>query len=168
MKEMLSIFEGRKVALESKLTNLSAQVDQKLSHSKRELLENIDKIRKEFMNLMKSSVDQEVKDMKQTGEVFYNFDQMLKDIKTQRAEEHRGMNEIIHQVTNDEKIVCQKEEATRKLLLGQINYLKENIKLEIESRKKSDEDIQMALDKYKELIQTKILEKRNDIKKREW
>lgn len=96
MKEMLSIFESRKVALESKLSNLSAHVDQKLSHSKRELLENIDKIRKEFMSLMKLQVDQEVKDLKQTGEVFYNFDQMIKDIKEQRQQEHHGMNDLIH------------------------------------------------------------------------
>jgi hypothetical protein len=44
--------------------------------------------------------------------------------------------------------------------------LKQRIKVEIESRKTTDEDIQKALDKYKELIQEKILNQRNDIKKR--
>ena len=34
----------------------------------------------------------------------------------------------------------------------------------MESRRAADEDIQKALDKYKELIQMKILEKRNDIR----
>jgi hypothetical protein len=54
-------------------------------------------------------------------------------------------------------LVYQKEEATRKLLLNQVNFLKQRIKMEIDSRKMADEDIQNALDKYRELIQTKIL-----------
>jgi hypothetical protein len=38
------------------------------------------------------------------------------------------------------------------------------LKVEIESRRITDNDIWDALDKYKELIQDKIITKRNDIK----
>jgi hypothetical protein len=38
------------------------------------------------------------------------------------------------------------------------------LKIEIECRRTTDQDIWNALDKYKELIQEKIITKRNDIK----
>ena len=74
---------------------------------------------------------------------------------------------MIKHTINDEKIVYQKDEATRKLLISQINFLKVRIKSEVDSRKLADEDIKSALDKYKEMIEEKIQMKRNDIKKRE-
>lgn len=101
------------------------------------------------------------------GEIEYNFKNMIADTKADRQDDMEWLNALIHETVNDEFVVYQKQEATRKLLISQINFLKQRLKVEIESREKTDEDIQKALDKYKELIQEKILQKRNDIKKRE-
>lgn len=105
--------------------------------------------------------------MKQMGELEYNFETMVNQIHKTKAHEQEELHHKIVTVINDDNVVYQKEEATRKLLIGQVNFLKERIKMEIESRKIADEDIQNALDKYKELIASKIMEQRNDIKKRD-
>ena len=48
MKEKLSNFEHRKTTLQSKMVMLSAAIDKKLSHSKVNMLEKIDKQKKKF------------------------------------------------------------------------------------------------------------------------
>ena len=50
------------------------------------------------------------------------------------------------------------------MLLSQINFLKDRLKAEIEGRRIADEDIWQALEQYKDMIQRKVMARRNDIK----
>lgn len=75
------------------------------------------------------------------GELEYNFNNMILDTKADRTDDMEWLNQVIDKTVNDDFVVYQKEEATRKLLLSQINFLKQRIKVEIESRKTTDEDI---------------------------
>ena len=54
---------------------------------------------------------------------------------------------------------------TRKLLFGELNRLKTRCKLEVDSRKRADQEITAALDKYQELISREVEAKKQDIKK---
>lgn len=131
------------------------------------MLDKIDKNGTQFDETFRSHVDKDIKCLKKLGELEYNFENMLQDIDTDRKDDTEWLNDMIQHTINDEKIVYQKDEATRKLLISQINFLKVRIKNEVDSRKLADEDIKSALDKYKEMIEEKIQMKRNDIKKRE-
>ena len=167
MKEMLTQFESRKSTLEGKMEALAASVDKKLSFNKAHILDSVDKQKKNFKEAFRNNVEADVREMKQLGELEYNFETMVNGIHQQKATELEELHTKIKTTVNDDNVVYQKEEATRKILLGQVNFLKDRIKMEIESRKIADEDIQNALDKYKELIASKIMEHRNDIKKRD-
>lgn len=83
------------------------------------------------------------------GEYEYNFDMMKQSIRSDGDSELNGMLILIDKTVNDENVVCQKQEATKKLLIGQINFLKQKIKIEMESRRIADEDIATALDQFK-------------------
>lgn len=167
MKEKIAEFEQRKTKLESRLAALNASIDKRLSHKKSEIFETIDEQSKHFQTAFRAHVNMDIAELKQMGEVEYNFNQMTDQIQLKKSNEMGKLIQMIKDTVNDEQMVYEKHEATRKLLLSQINFLKDRIKIEIESRRVSDEDIQLALDKYKELIAARIMEKRNDIKKRE-
>ena len=143
---------------------LDANIDKKLMYQKQRMLELIDRKKELFGKTFREYIDYDVKELKNMGQLEYNFNNMIKDIKTNRDTELEWLHELINKTINDKKIVHQREEATKKLLFSQVNFLKHKIKTEIESRKVTDDDIQSALDKYKELIQQKVLEKRNDIR----
>jgi hypothetical protein len=74
MKETLSTFESRKTTLESKLVALNAQVEKKIGFNKAKMADDVEDQRKNFEKLARSSVDNDVKDLKQMGEYEYNFD----------------------------------------------------------------------------------------------
>ena len=131
------------------------------------MLEDVDKKKQIFGKTFRSYVDYDVKELKNMGQLEYNFNNMSKDIKRDRDDDLNWLHELINKTINDKKVVHQREEATKKMLFSQVNFLKQRIKTEIESRKVTDDDIQAALDKYKELIQQKVLEKRNDLKNRD-
>ena len=152
MKEKLAGFEQRKISLQSKLVALSAAIDTKLSYNKQNMLERIDRQKQQFENTFRDHIDADVKELKHIGELQYNFENMIIDINAERTDDLQWLNDLIDKTVNDEFVIYQKEEATRKLLLSQINFLKQRVKVEIESRKTTDEDIQQALNKYKELI----------------
>lgn len=118
MKETLSTFEQRKVKLESKLVALNAQVDKKITFNKAKMADSVETQRKNFEALARKNVDDDVRDMKQIGEYEYNFDQMVKQIKKDRSSDFETLTKLIEVTVNDEFLVCQKEEATRKLLLS--------------------------------------------------
>lgn len=166
MKEQLTQFDMTKTQLQSKLVILSALVEKKLVTKKTEILDNIETQKNSFSKEFRANVDKDASDLKQMGELQYNFEKMMDDITARKELEVSTLNSLIEKTVNDEN-VYQKEEATRKLLLSQVNFLKERIKMEICSRQIADEDIQKALDQYKGLIQETILHKRNDIKNRD-
>ncbi len=56
---------------------------------------------------------------------------------------------------------------TRKLLYQELNRLKQRCKIEIDSRRRADQEIQSALDKYQELIAREVETKKQDIKQRQ-
>lgn len=141
MKEKLSNFEHRKTALQSKMVMLSAAIDKKLSHNKVNMLEKIDKQKKKFESTFREHVDADVKELKQMGEIEYNFKNMIIDTNADRKDDMEWLNSMIHETVNDEFVVYQKQEATKKLLISQINFLKQRLKVEIESRETTDEDI---------------------------
>ena len=143
---------------------LDASIEKKLMYQKQRMLELVDKKKALFGRTFRDYIDYDVKELKNMGQLEYNFNNMIKDIKTNRDTELNWLHELINKTINDKKVVHQREEATKKLLFSQVNFLKQKIKAEVESRKVTDDDIQAALDKYKELIQQKVLEKRNDIR----
>lgn len=55
---------------------------------------------------------------------------------------------------------------TRKILYQEINRLKTRCKLEVDSRRRADEEIESALVKYQELISREVETKRQDIKQK--
>ena len=56
--------------------------------------------------------------------------------------------QLIDKVVNETPEIYQRQETTKKLLYQEINRLKTRVKLEVESRRRADEEIQAALDKY--------------------
>ena len=84
MKEKLANFEHRKIALQSKLVALSASIDKKLSHNKTNMVERIDRQKKKFEDTFREQVDADVKELKQMGELEYNFNNMIIDTKADR------------------------------------------------------------------------------------
>ena len=54
----------------------------------------------------------------------------------------------------------EQEEACRKMLLQQINQLKNQTKLEIEQRKLADDEIQQALTQYQMIIEKEVAKQR--------
>ena len=69
-------------------------------------------------------MDADVKELKQMGELEYNFNNMIIDTKADRYDDMEWLNQLIDKTVNDDFVVYQNEEATRKLLLSQINFLK--------------------------------------------
>jgi hypothetical protein len=49
---------------------------------------------------------------------------MIGDIKSERSDDMQWLDQLIDKTINDDFVIYQKEEATRKLLLSQINFLK--------------------------------------------
>ena len=70
---------------------------------------------------------------------------------------------LIDKVVNETPEIYQRQETTKKLLFQEINRLKTRVKLEVESRRRADEEIQSALDKYQEVIGREVENKRQEI-----
>jgi hypothetical protein len=70
----------------------------------------------------------------------------------------------IDHVINQDSQIYEKQQQTRTILYKELNRLKEQLKLEVDSRKHADEEIAVALEKYQELISKEVETKRQDIK----
>ena len=88
------------------------------------MLERIDRQKHQFQNTFRDHIDADVKELKHIGELQYNFENMIIDINAERTDDLQWLNDLIDKTVNDEFVIYQKEEATRKLLLSQINFLK--------------------------------------------
>ena len=66
---------------------LSAAIDQKLSHNKQEMLERIDRQKQSFESTFRSHLDADVKELKHMGELEYNFENMVLDINSARKDD---------------------------------------------------------------------------------
>lgn len=93
---------------------------------------------------------------KEVSELEYNLNQMLKEIYQEREDDRQWLADSTQDAINDEHTVCQKQEASRAILISQVNFLKQRLKMEIDSRRITDKDIYDALEKYKFLIAKKI------------
>ena len=69
----------------------------------------------------------------------------------------------IDNMINESPELYEKQETTRKLLFQELNRLKTRIKLEVDSRRRADDEIQRALDKYQEVIGREVENKRQEI-----
>ena len=118
MKEKLANFESRKKQQESKLMVLDASIDKKLMYSKQQMLEDVDKKKQIFGKTFRSYVDYDVKELKNMGQLEYNFNNMSKDIKRDRDDDLNWLHELINKTINDKKVVHQREEATKKMLFS--------------------------------------------------
>ena len=58
-----------------------------------------------------------------------------------------------------------KQEEIRSALFTEVNLLKQMCRSEIETRKRADEDISQALDKYKEIIESEVDQRKQMLKK---
>ena len=69
------------------------------------MLERIDNQKGKFEETFRNQVDQDVKELKHMGELEYNFNHMLKDIKENRDEDVTWLHDLINKTINDERIV---------------------------------------------------------------
>lgn len=82
------------------------------------MLERIDRQKDHFEKTFRDHVDADVKELKHIGELQYNFENMIIDINAERNDDLEWLNNLIDKTVNDEFVIYQKEEATRKLLLS--------------------------------------------------
>ena len=59
---------------------MDAQVDKKLMHQKQRMLQQIDQKKELFGKTFREYIDYDVKELKNMGQLEYNFNNMLKDI----------------------------------------------------------------------------------------
>ena len=119
--------------------------------------------RTEFEGAYKQQIADDIRELKYLGELEYNFDNTLNQIKGTRTKEYNEHLQLIDKVVNNTPEIYQKQETTKKLLYSEINRLKTRVKLEVESRRRADEEIQSALDKYQEVIGREVENKRQEI-----
>lgn len=69
------------------------------------MLERVDKQKKKFEQTFREHVDADVKELKQMGELEYNFNNMILDIKADRKDDMEWLNELIDKTVNDDFVV---------------------------------------------------------------
>ena len=74
-------------------------------HQKQKMLERIDNQKGKFEQTFRNQVDQDVKELKHMGELEYNFNHMLKDIKQNRDDDVSWLHDLINKTINDERVV---------------------------------------------------------------
>lgn len=72
---------------------------------------------------------------------------MTQAVSDERKSEYEHLNEQIANTLNSNELY-EREEATRRMLLEQVNLLKAQCKTEVESRTVADNEIESALSKY--------------------
>lgn len=77
----------------------------------------------DFENAYQEQVDSDVKQLKTIGELEFNYENLTEKISTSRQAEYSFLKQQIQDTIRSNEIYEQ-EEATRKLLIGQVNLLK--------------------------------------------
>jgi len=93
-----------KTQLQSKLVILSALVEKKLVTKKTEILDNIETQKNSFSKEFRANVDKDASDLKQMGELQYNFEKMMDDITARKELEVSTLNSLIEKTVNDENV----------------------------------------------------------------
>ena len=106
MQEQLSGFHTRKINLESKLKALNAAVDTKLKYNRDQLGKKVQDQTKEFTEMTKENVEGSVSSLKEMGELEYNYEHMVSQIRKNKILEFDSLNKIMGETFNDEMIVC--------------------------------------------------------------
>ena len=87
---------------------------------------------------------------------------MTRKIAQTREAEHATIASQIKATLQSENIY-EKEEATKKMLLAQVNHLKGAIKVEIEARRTADEEILASLTQYQSIIEKEVTKQRSEV-----
>ena len=98
-------------------------------------------VRSEFEAAYKQQISDDIRELKYIGELEYNFDNTLSSIRASRESEYETHMKLIDKVINETPEIYQRQETTKKLLYQEINRLKTRVKLEVESRRRADEEI---------------------------
>ena len=98
-------------------------------------------VRSEFESAYKQQISDDIRELKYIGELEYNFDNTLTSIRSSRESEYNTHMKLIDKVINETPEIYQRQETTKKLLYQEINRLKTRVKLEVESRRRADEEI---------------------------
>lgn len=77
-----------------------------------------------FEQEYQKQVDQDIKELKNIGELEHNFDKMTNQISQDRLMEFSGLKQQIVSTLRDSS-VYERDEAIRKILVAQINTLKD-------------------------------------------
>lgn len=117
----------------------------------------------QFEKAYDSQVDTDVRYLKHLGELEYNFQQMTQSVADERHKEFEQLKDQIA-FTLESNDLYEREEATRRQLLEQVNLLKAQCKQEVESRTVADGEIESALSKYQEIIETAVTKQREEIR----
>ena len=148
MRDRIKQFEQRQQKLEVKAKEIRSQIDGNLIQQKQELVVKVSQQESEFSLAYHSQIEEDVRELKYIGELEYNFDNMVTQINQHRASDYEELLGLIDESLNDGERVHKEQEKTRKIVFTEINNLKMQLKLEIDSRKQADEDIRKALEKY--------------------
>eukprot|EP00347_Sterkiella_histriomuscorum_P010827 403374775 len=165
MRDQINRFENRQRNMEGKGREIQAVIEDQLEIQRQQLVQKVQSQQQEFGKAYQQQISADLQELKYIGELEYNFDNMLKQINSNRSTEYTELQQMIENGIND-KNVYENQEKTRKILFQEINSLKNRCKLEVDSRKQADEDIQNALDKYQELIQREVETKRQEIRQK--
>eukprot|EP00347_Sterkiella_histriomuscorum_P021135 403335123 len=165
MRDQINRFENRQKNMEVKGREIQAAIEDQLEIQREQLVQKVQSQQQEFGKAYQQQISADLQELKYIGELEYNFDNMLKQINSNRSTEYTELQQMIENGIND-KNVYENQEKTRKILFQEINSLKNRCKLEVDSRKQADEDIQNALDKYQELIQREVETKRQEIRQK--
>lgn len=105
-------------------------------------------------------MQRDIKQLKLIGDLEFNFQTMTERIAASRQTDYLQMKQQIEETIRNDT-VYEREENTRKLLLGQVNVLKHRkslssdhaeLKMEMENRALADKEISDALAQYKQII----------------
>lgn len=103
-----------------------------------------------------------MKSLKSIGELQYNFETMTGKIAKARQSEFESIQHQIRQTLQNEN-VYEKECATKKMLLAQVNQLKNQCKMEIDSRRIADDEIAASLGQYQAIIEKEVAKQRAEV-----
>ena len=121
--------------------------------------------RSEFEEAYRQQIQDDLRELKNIGELEYNFDNLATQVHQERAAQFgKQLMPAIDGAINQNKQIYERQENIRKTLHNEINRLKERLKLEMESRRRADKELDSALKKYMALFEKEMEAKRQDIR----
>lgn len=88
-------------------------------------------MKENFEETYSEQLRQDINELKNIGTLEYNFKNIMREVNDTRMAEFQDLMQYVIKAINDDQNVYQKDEITKKMLLEQINNLKQRTKIEI-------------------------------------